>query len=189
MNISQVDNTLNISSTAYSGYTYIHAIQSVTINEVILVNDVFTTAASSYNFLTDGYFIIIEIKLPTTPGEYYYISDEIIYNPEGEEITVEQLLDIDVTDTNISRVDEDYTTIYYLNDYYLALLRSKYLKNICNCGCGCIDKQDKVRLDTLTMGLDLIEALIGKAQYYEVQRIVEKLMICFGIVENNCNCT
>lgn len=189
MNVSQSENKLNIVS-ADSGtyYKYIHVVQSVRINGTEIVSDEYTTSVSYYTLPFDGYFIVTEIKLPTTPGNYYYLSGEFIYDPEGNMITVEQLMTVDPAGTSIVREDLDYISLYYLEDYYLKLLKGKYLKNICNCGCGCIDKQDKVRLDTLTMGLDLIESLLAKLQYFEVQRIVEKLMVCFGMVANDCNC-
>lgn len=114
---------------------------------------------------------------------------ELIYNPQGNVISAETLLATSTDLTNIIRTDENWITMYILDDYYIRLLKSKYLHNICNCGCGCIDKIDKVRLDTLTMGLDLIEALEAKNQYYEIQRIVEKLMVCFGLIDSNCNCS
>ena len=189
MNVSQSENKLNIVSTD-SGvyYKYIHVIQDVRINSIEIVSEVYTTSVSYYTFPYDGYFKISEIKLPTTSGNYYWVNDEVIYDPSGNVISVEELLEVDPTGTNIVRNDLDYITLYFLRDYYLKLLKSKYLKNICNCGCGCIDKQDKVKLDTLTMGLDLIEALMAQYQYYEVQRIIEKMMVCFGIVSNDCNC-
>jgi hypothetical protein len=189
MNLTQSDETLNIISQESSPYRYIHVVQDVTILETTIVNDEFTNSVSYYNFTTDGYFIITEIKLPVTPVEGgYYISGDSVFDPEGVEITVEDVMALSPENTNIIREDQEYITLYFLQDYYLGLLKAKYLKNICACGCGCIDKQDKVQLDTLTMGLDLIEALQAKFQYYEVQRIVEKLLVCFGLQMTNCNC-
>lgn len=191
MNIIQTDGTISITSQESAGYGFIHIIQDVTITSTDVVSDIFTTASSSYTFVSDGYFIITEIKLPSSPspGNYYIdIAEEQIYDPTGSLITTEQLLEVDTEFTNILRVDQDWLTMYILNEYYIRLLKSKYLKNICNCGCGCIDQADKVKLDTLTMGLDLSEALAAKYQYYEVQRIVEKLMVCFNLVDTNCDC-
>jgi hypothetical protein len=188
MNISQIENKINITSVNTSLYSYVHVINSITVNNTLVLHDPIVTSTSTYTLPYDGYFVISEIKLPTTPGNYYYTQNGSIYNPSGAIITTEELLDTNTQGTNIIRSDEDHVSIYYLQNYYINLLKSKYLKNICNCGCGCIDKVDKVKLDTLTMGLDLIEALLSKVQYYEVQRIIEKLMVCFGIVDNNCNC-
>lgn len=192
MNITQTEATISMVSQEASGYGFIHIVQDVTIVETNVVSDVFTTSMSEYTFVADGYFIITEIKLPTTApvsGYWIDIAEELIYDPSGNVISTETLLATSIDQTNIIRTDEDWITMYLLDDYYVRLLKSKYLHNICNCGCGCIDKTDKVRLDTLTMGLDLIEALEAKLQYYEIQRIVEKLMVCFGMIDSNCNCS
>lgn len=189
MNISQSENKLIIVSEETAMYRYIHIVQDVTIVNTTIVNDEFTDSMSYYTFSDDGYFIVTEMKLTTNPGDYYYISNDTIYDPTGTEITVEELLEVDIDlNPEIVREDQDYISMYYLDDYYLTLLKSKYLKNICNCGCSCIDNIDKVQLDTLTMGLDLIDALLLKLQYHEVQRIVEKLSVCFGLTNTNCNC-
>lgn len=188
MNITQDGTKLNIISQSTPAYQYVHVVQDVTITSTDIVHDEITDSVSYYTFVADGYYIITEMKLPVTPGNYYYISDGEIYDPSGAVMTTEELLAVDPAGTSIVREDEDYITMVILNEYYLDLLKAKYLKNICNCGCGCIDKQDKVKLDTLTMGLDLIEALESKVQYYEVQRIVEKLSVCFNIVQGDCDC-
>lgn len=187
MNITQTNAIITITSTTNSNYKYVHVIQRVAINETTIISDVITTSSSSYTLGYDGYFIITEFRLPTNDGSDYWTDGTFIYDPSGV-ISVEELMALDPEVANLTRTDEDHVSLYFLNNYYINLLKSKYLKNICNCGCGCIDKQDKIKLDTLTMGLDLIEALLTKAQYYEVQRIIEKLMVCFGMVDNNCNC-
>lgn len=188
MDITQTDNRISIVSPSVAGYTYIHVIQDITIAKATIVSETFTDSVSYYTFESDGYFVITEFKLPETAGSGYYIISEKIYDPTDQQISVATLMEVDTEYTNILRIDEDHMTKYYLSDYYLRLLKEKYLKNICNCGCSCIDKIGKVELDTLTMGLDLIEALEIKHQYYEVQRIVEKLSICFGLIMPNCNC-
>lgn len=188
MNITQTGAKLSIISTESVGYRYVHVVQDVTIAATTIVSDEYTDSISYYTLPTDGYYIVTEMKIPTTPGDYYYIVDDVVFNADDQAITISALMEVDTIGTSIVRVDEDYISMYHLEAYYLSLLKSKYLANICNCGCGCIDKQDKIKLDTLTMGLDLIEALLAKVQYHEVQRIVEKLSVCFGLMIKNCNC-
>jgi len=190
MNITQNENNIVITSTENSSYSYVHVIQDVSTLDTTIINNTFTNSTSTYNFTTDGYFIITELKLPKGISlYYYYILNGVIYNLSDEVVTVEELMNMDPDEIpGLIREDLDYLSLYLLREYYLNLLKSKYLKNICNCGCACIDRIDKVKLDTLTMGLDLIEALESKFQYYEIQRIVEKLSSCFGIITSNCNC-
>jgi hypothetical protein len=72
-----------------------------------------------------------------------------------------------------------------LDKYYEELLKATFLKDMCNCNCRA---PGKVELPTLTMGIDLIDLLIETGQFYEAQRIIEKLTTCIGITELNCRC-
>jgi len=188
MNITQTEAILSIVSPEVANYSYIHVVSDVTIIATILASETFTNSASYYTFETDGYFIITEFKLPTSSGSGYYILNNVIFDGQGNQISVTELMATDTENTNILRIDEDYITIYMLNDLYIRMIKEKYLKDICNCGCECINNIDKVKLDTLTMGLALLEALTIKTQYYEIQRIVEKLLVCFRLLLPNCNC-
>lgn len=186
MNITQTENVLTLTSPVESGFRYIHTIQKVTITETTLVNKVFTDSISSYTMPSDGYYIITEIKLTTTPGQYYYIVGDIVYSSLGVEISVENLLAISVSGTNILRIDTDLLNKYNTNLYYVNLIKNKFLKIICT--CDCISKSDKLTIDTLTMGLVLIENLVLNLQFYEAQRIIENLGICNNLIVSNPNC-
>ena len=186
MQISTTKNTVNLVSTITSGYKYIHVIEKVTTTEVTLENSEFTESSSSYDLLTDGYYNIIEIKLPDSYSEgIYYIDGETIYSPVGV-ITLEELLEVDVEGTNILREDNDYFLYYFLETYYIDLIQSKFLKSICT--CSCVNSQDRVTIDTLTMGLELIKKLVEYLQYMEAERMIEQLSTCSGIINTNCNC-
>lgn len=186
MIITQVANTLTLTSTADAGFRYIHAIQKISVTETTLVSEEFTDSVSTFILTSDGYYNIIEIKLTTTPGDYYYITGDTAYSTTAVEITVEDLLDVTVSGTNIVRVDEDLFNKYNTNLYYINLLKSKFSRTICS--CSCISKADKLTIDTLTMGLTLIDSLVNGDQFYEAQRIIEHLGVCNSLITSNCNC-
>lgn len=190
MNINVYRNELTVSDTLVSVYKYIHVIQlnAVTGNSTQYVK--YTHEASTTVLATDGYYTITQIMLPLAPvpGTYYIIEDVVdqIIAPNGFPITVDQLLAVDPIAGGFDRQDVDWFTYYQLNDYYITLIKAKFLNNICN--CGCINAQDKLMIDTLTMGIALLDELITYAQYYEAERILEQLSKCTGIVNTNCNC-
>lgn len=187
MNITKSKNTITItSSPVYATHTYIHVVQQITTTSEIIIHEAFTESISSKTLPSDGYYKVTEFWLPNTAGEGYYIIDSKVYTPTNEQISVEQLLDVNIAGTNIARVDQDLFNEYNLNDYYISLIKSKFLKNICN--CDCLSAQDRRMIDTLTMGLSLIEVLNTYLQFYESQRIVEQLYKCQGVVNTNCNC-
>lgn len=187
MNISTSGSTISLISTEMSGYSYVHAIQKVTTTDTTLYYDNITTTSSSTTLTVDSYYILSEIRLPNTvtPGGYYTV-DGKIYNSLGVEISVEQLLDTSILNTNIVRVDTDYIFYYYIEKYYIDFLKSKFQESINS--CTCLNKQDKITIDTLTMGLDVIKYLNTYQLYNETQRIIEQLSVCTGVSTTNCNC-
>lgn len=186
MNITQTENTVNLSSTETTGYKYIHVIQQVTISSTNKIHEVFTFNTSSKALPSDGYYILIEMKMPTTPGNYYYIVNDIIYDPAGEPVTVSEVLLLDPVTYGIDRNDNDLFTVYVINEYYIKALKDRFQNIICGCiTCG---STSKLTMDTLEMGLALIEYLNIYSQYYESQRIIEQLGSCLSISTSTCNC-
>lgn len=187
MNITQSGNILTIVSSEISTYSYVHIIQNVTTVDTTIFDYEFSSSFSSFTLTEDGYFIITEIKLPTTPGYGYYISGNSVYDSGGNVVSVEDLLDIDTTTTNIVREDLDYFSTNILNNFYITYLQNNYLNSLCS--GKLLSLQDKVTIDSITMGLSIIECLIDcGGKYYEAQRIIEKLSMCYGTINTNCNC-
>jgi len=190
MNINIYKNELTVSDTMVSGYKYIHVIQLNGITGPGTQYVKYTHESSTTTLATDGYYTVTQMKLPLTqtPGTYYIIEGTVdqVIGPDEIPISIKDLLLVNPVGTTIVRQDQDIFMIYLLKTYYTNLIRSKFLKNICN--CDCISKQDRLMIDTLTMGLALIEELNVYSQYYESQRLVELLWRCSGTVITNCNC-
>lgn len=186
MNITQTENTLVLASTQTSGTRYLHVIQQVTLTATTIIHEVFTDSSSTKTLPSDGYYILTEFALPTTPGSHYYVIDDVIYSPTDEVVTVEELMALNAVDNGIDRNDTDFFTVYELNTYYVNLLKEKFQKVICGCGCT---KNERLSIDPITMGLYLIEELNVYSMYYESQRIIEQLSRCSnGVNSSNCNC-
>lgn len=190
MNINIYKNELTVSDTAVSVFKYVHTIQLNNIAGTGVRYDKYTYDSSTTILATDGYYTITQImlSLDQVPGTYYIIEDVVdqIIGPSGFPITITELLAVDPLEGGFERQDQDWFTYYQLNDYYINLIKAKFLNNICN--CGCINTQDKLMIDTLTMGLALIDELITYTKYYESERILEQLSKCTGIVNTSCNC-
>ena len=187
MNISKNNNELTLTSIVSAGYLYVHAIIKIGVEEDEIIFDDITESESVYTLTQDGYFNVVEIKLPTSSGVGYYILGDVIYDPLDQPMTVAELLATDVTVTNIERDDNDLISTYFLNDYYIKLIKAKFLKDICN--CACLDKSSKLMIDTLTMGLTLISKLEENMLFNEANRIINQLSVCTNITPNSdCNC-
>lgn len=187
MELELTATTLNVTSIDSLGYSFVHIIQKITTTSTTIYDSNITEGTSEFVLETDGYYIVSEIKILDTesPG-FYYTDGESIYDTSGEEITIQELLDLDIEGTNLEREDQDLVTYYLLNTYYVDLVKSKFLKKICT--CSCVRDSDKLTIDTLTMGLYAIQSLVDYEQYYEAERLIEQLGVCSGVVNTNCNC-
>ena len=128
------------------------------------------------------------LSVVPTPGTYYILEDVVdqVIAPNGFPITITELLKIDPIVGGFARQDQDWFTYYQLHTYYINLIKSKFLNNICS--CTCMSTNDKTMIDTLTMGLTLIDELLTFILYYEAERILEQLSACTGVVNTKCNC-
>lgn len=185
MIIERTNEWINIISTPAVGYYYVHAIQQVTTLETSLLHSIIVELESEYQFLIDGYFVISEILLPDSEGQGVWTDGDKIYDENGIEITVEQLLEIDPETSNIVRDDDSIVITYYLNEYYHSVLKVSLQDGLCG---KCKSTTQKAELDTLMIGLEVIDYLVENEQYYEAQRIIEQLSSCVGLMNSNCNC-
>lgn len=187
MEIEQHADTLTLTSITVSGHKYIHTVQKVTTTNTIFYSGIFTENISTIALSTDGYYIISEIRLPEaviTTG--YYIQNDKIYNSTGTEVSIEDLLKVNTTGTNIIRNDYDYLSYYYLDKYNIDLIKSTFLKGMCSCGCS--SRIGNQTIDTLVMGLEVLKNLVDYNLYYEAQRVIEQLSVCTGEINSSCNC-
>lgn len=188
MDILQTNNTILVSNPMLIDFKYVYSLIKITTEDEELISSSVVISETSFLLTEDGHYKIVSAWITTIPGSGYYISGDTVYNSLNQPLTVEELLALDPSGTNISWEEEHYISTYYINEYYIDLLNSKFVKQL-KCGCEFISKSDKIMIDTLTMGLTLIEKLIENSLYYEAGRILEKLLICARLVNPpNCNC-
>jgi hypothetical protein len=173
------NNNIVITSTPSAGYGHVHIIQKITSSTETIVNSVIGDS-STFPTTVDGYYIVTEIILPTADGGSYFIDgDEIKLGTAS--VILSDLLDLVAAETTTELV-----LYYYLNIYYINLIKSKLLKNLCS--CACMSLSDKLTLDTLTMGLTIIPILEADSQFVEMGRMVDQLSVCTGITNTGCAC-
>lgn len=175
--------TLIIEDSPEIGFSNIYILQRV-INETP-TNVVYLISPDGglLNVPVDGYYILHKYKLPTTVGAEYYIIGGNLYGPIEELLGGQEVYSIlDYETPEYSQVE----FLYYENirEFYINLLKDKYLKNLCCCGSF----QDKSIVDTITMGLEVISYLEEYSQFYEASRIIDMLSLCNKTVISNCGC-
>ena len=193
MELIQTNSTLTIFGTESVGYSNVYILQKMDPTTELPVNMDYkvSVAGTTFTLTSDGYYAINKFILSTTPSDTtYYISGEVVYVPGGDILMESGLYDLllieDYTETGITYEVTNYFTYYTIETYYLNLLKSKFLKSMC--GCGCVSASDRVTIDTLTMGIEVIKSLVLYSQFNEASRILNLLNTCTGIVNTNCNC-
>ncbi len=192
MELTQIQNTLVIENTVIAGYSNVYILQKIETSTDSSSNLGYfiSTSGGSFALTIDGYYKVYRFSITTTENAGYYIDGQTVYAPGGDELydnSIYSLLQIeDYEEEGIIYEMEEHFNYYCIEKKYIDLLKNKFLKDMC--GCGCITPSDKVTVDTLTMGLEVIKYLVQYSQYYEADRIVSLLSTCTGIVNSNCNC-
>lgn len=182
MTVTLANNIVTITSVTATGYYFVHYIQQVLTTGVSTIHNVITATSSIKTLPADGYYQVSEIKLPSTPGAYYYTDGTLLYNPSGVVISFADLLALDPVVAGLTRTDQNIFSYYEVNTFYINSIKNKFLNNCC---CS---QSDNALIDYLTMGLTLIPNLISLSYYYEAQRIVELLDRCSSSTPISCNC-
>lgn len=179
MNLTKTNNVLAITSTPGIDEYALIFIERVFADSKILLYSVISDDVS-YTLTTDGYFQVTEIFLPNSNLGGYYTNGTDVFNSLDEEVEFSEILE-EVTLTDL----EDVLNYYNLKQYYKNLLKDGFLKCVCTCNSTLPNKQV---IDTITMGLFLIEILEEEELFYEAQRIIDSLVTCNYINYSNCNC-
>lgn len=151
----------------------------------------------------DGWFTVIHVVLPSKEwfdreiskqegsaiGIYslVYYSDGIsVYKYMGghiEETTIEEILEVNPTNTTISKTEKDYVSICFLRKCYINLCQQIFN----NRGFSSCWEKNKIdfdliyRRDLVWMAINVIKYLTECEQLAEVERIIETINGCNGL--------
>ena len=151
----------------------------------------------------DGWFTVVHLVLPTkewfereknkTEGSalnlyniVYYSDGQYVYKYIKGEIskaTIEELIEVNVVDTTISKIEEDYISICFLRKCYINLCKQIFnSRGFSPCwNKNNIDSDLIFRRDLVWMAINVIKYLTECNQLAEVQRLVEMLESCNGV--------
>lgn len=148
----------------------------------------------------DGWFTVIHLVLPTKDwfdresskregsaiGLYnivYYSDGTSIYkyvDGQSSETTIDEIIEVNPTDTTISRTGEDYVSICFLRKCYINLCQQIFNSRGFS---PCWNKNDInsdliFRRDLVWMSINVIKYLTECEQLAEVERIIEVIKGC-----------
>lgn len=152
------------------------------------------------NIPEDGWITLSHIVLPTKewielnknkfvdkPKDYYIycMDNESVYrylNGTFYEVTIDSIIQQNLYNTTISKVEKDYVSICYLRNCYINICQQVF-KSLCGIG-NCNDKVDKelsTKRDLVWMGINVIKYMVQFEMLEEAERIIERLISCHGI--------
>lgn len=141
----------------------------------------------------DGCFTIIHLILPITEWfnnesqVKFYEKNKIIYGDgeniyyKGKQISVECLLQMDLKDTPVQKLERDYVSVTNLRSNFIEQCRLTFKNRINNKDTSC-------NLGNLWSVINLLEYYTNKKQLKEIQRIIEKCNKNDTRTKRTCNC-
>ena len=151
----------------------------------------------------DGWFTVIHLVLPTKDwfdresskregsaiGLYnivYYSDGTSIYkyvDGQSSETTIDEIIEVNPTDTTISKTGEDYVSICFLRKCYINLCQQIFnSRGFSPCwNKNDIDSDLIFKRDLTWMSINVIKYLTECEQLAEVERIIEIIKGCNGL--------
>lgn len=132
----------------------------------------------------DGYYKLYALSLKNSPeeAEKYYIQDEIYYDLEGNEVSLQTILE----DSEVYKDIIPFFSSMKLYHAYITECKKIILQSErCNTGL------DTYRRDLLRSVFDTIGYLVDCENFDEAQEIINKISGCNGLYENEyqkCGC-
>ena len=191
----------------YSDTISIDVLQHNKSKETVYTDPVYTlhNTADPVNIPVkfDGWFTVIHLVLPTKNwfdresskqegsaiGLYnivYYSDGASIYkyvNGQSSETTIDEIIEVNLVDTTVSRTGEDYVSICFLRKCYINLCQQIFnSRGFSPCwNKNDIDSDLIFRRDLVWMAINVIKYLTECEQLAEVERIIETIKGCNGL--------
>lgn len=205
----------------FSDTVSIDVLQHNKIKGEIYRNPVYntTTTITEVPVDFDGWFTVVHIVLPSkdwfntelnkqegstlsTYSLVYFSDGNTIYkytNSNIEEATIDEVIEVNSTNSTISRVQEDYVSICFLRKCYINLCQQIFNdRGFSHCfDRNKVDSDLIFRRDLVWMAINVIKYLTECNQLAEVERIIEIIKGCNSLCSNDkysmksyagCNC-
>lgn len=146
----------------------------------------------------DGWFTVAHLVLPSQDwfenaadstlelySIVYYTDGETIYkyvDGETSEVEAEEIMEVNTTDTTLSRTTEDYVSICYLIQCFINYCKQIFENSaFTTCWNKNEDDETAYKRDLVWMAICVIKYLVKCGQLYEAQRYIEQMDGCNGL--------
>ena len=207
----------------YSDTVSIDILQHNKVQETVYRDPTYTTHDKN-DFVQipvkfDGWFTVNHVVLPSAKwfeaelqkpegsalGLYdivYFSDGDHVYkyiNNNVTQVTISEVLEVNPTNTTISKTDKDYVSICFLRKCYINLCKQIFNdRGFSSCwNKNTVDSELVYKRDLAWMAINVIKYLTECEQLNEVERIIETLQGCNGLCApsnvtsktNGCGCS
>lgn len=191
----------------YSDTVSVDILQHNKSTETIYTDIVYTshnaTSPITIPIKFDGWFTIVHMVLPTKEWFEKELSKEegsiinlydIVYYSDGtniykyiggvsNETTIDEIIEVNPTNTTISKIEEDYISICFLRKCYINLCQQIFnSRGFSTCwNKNNIDSDLVFKRDLVWMAINVIKYLTECEQLAEAERIIEIIRGCNGL--------
>ena len=135
----------------------------------------------------DGFYTLTTLKVPKDSTKEYYFRDGKIYHMQ-EEVDLTLLLEINPEFSGLSIEHEYYFQTCRLRKCYINICKQIFDQvHSVECNRPPIDPNLSYKRDLLLAAIFIIEFMVEKGQYKEAERLLERIMGCNGLCNNQCN--
>lgn len=186
-NLHIIDNDYN----CHYVQVFILKLVSSTSTQIIIKDNRFDDV--SFNTEGDGYYTITKLTVPLDKENPYYYNDGKFYH-NGEEITLQQLLEINPNTTGLEIDYIHYFSICNLKKCFIAMCQQIFEQQSSICNKNNVDSFLIYKRDLLWSAINVINYLVDMQQYEEAQSILEQMTECNGLCppqtgKVNCGCS
>ncbi len=149
-----------------------------TVYHIIIPTDVWFAAAKAAGGLFNSYTTVYY-----TDGTNYYKYN----NSTTTKVTIDEILEVNTTNTSLLRVTQDYFSIFYLIRCYIKIAEKLLKLNI-----KCVQdnlKELTFNRDVIWMAINIIKYLVESDNLAQAVVILNKIEYCNGLCKNVNNDT
>ena len=172
-------------------YAYIYVLQLNKSKEIITRVAVKETIDDEvvFDIGQDGFYTLITVKVPVDPEKEYYYRDGKVYHI-NEEADLAMLLELNPEVSGLIVEPMYYFQTCRLRKCYISLCQQIFDQvHSVDCNKENLDRNLIYKRDLLLSAINIIEFMAEKNQYVEAERILERIMDCNGLCDNQCNKT
>ena len=173
-----------------SNYAFVYVLQ---LNQTTgITSQVFIKTSEEeqvvFDLGLDGFYTLVTLKVPMTPGSGYYYYGGKFYNT-GIEVGLQDIIEVNPEVSGIEMIYDYYFQTCRLEKCFInACYQIFDSKTFTICNNPKVDPNITYKRDLIWSALNAIKYMVEVDQYEEAERLLERVVGCNGLCDNHlCN--